>query len=542
MITGNNTENKFEQFIQDDIGIRVENGKVKLYEIVNNEWILKLPISTKNPLSTKVKDLIFESIRLRKNPSKEEFPDFKKNINQLIENFFSKYQQYLDIEKEHADEIAKFDMDNRIKEIDNEKTKKEPTQEEIEYKKEIDRCVKEIFELNNIHHTTIMETALYSLFEHQGDDELKELCILSIASMSISNLIEPIHLHAYGLAESGKTYLLSKTKEIIPEERKLISDNVSPKVLFRARLKPNMVISLNDKIIDESFGELLNCICDGKSWENGFIYTVIGENGEPIDHPFPPRIIFHISTNKPIPEYHTKEMRVDLEAVQSKFFSFKKEYSENQKNDIKEKMLERINNDLQKNKKNLDVMQQIFEILISNPKNIHIPFSREIIENYMGSCGIRDFGQICSLCQTYALLSGYDNVNKECIEHILGLLNKIPRESKILKDNSALALLVMMPKKYFHFDEKVSYYNNCTVEGISNLLKLSISTMRTLLRDMAKNGLIEYITKGKGGTKYYYKLKDEILPGWLIVELKNKEKQKTPEPETKKGIVDIRDL
>lgn len=78
-----------------------------------------------------------------------------------------------------------------------------------------------------------------------------------------------------------------------------------------------------------------------------------------------------------------------------------------------------------------------------------ISLNDKIVDEGFGESGLRDFGQICSLCQTFALMSGYDSVNEECIKHIAELFT-----------------LSLIPKKFFMLDEKVPFYHNCTEENV----------------------------------------------------------------------------
>lgn len=481
------TPNCFK-FATNDVGIAFENNKISIHQISNQEWSpLRSSFNTSNLLDASTRNKLIKYIGDIVNS--ESFS--KEEIKTFINFLYDAYQ---------------------------EQNKKAIVIDDINWEMVNDTA--ESFILSN----QVLDSLLSNFgLLYTGDEEMKKICLLSIASLAVENICQPVHIHVHGQSQQGKTHLLSTVKELTPNENKLSSDNVSPKVLFRSEIKPNTLISLNDKIIDENFGELMNQICDKKSWDNGFNYDVL-QDGEVKHFHFPPRSLFHISTNKPITDYISKDIKVDLEAVQSKFFSFKKNYSDEQIKIIKAKMLEKVNSK-NKNKDEWVLSQAILKKLLATPKFIEFSFTEKEVEKIIGLTELRDFGQFVTFCQSHALLSGNDEVKESDIIAISKLLEAIPRESKLLKDSEDKIMAILIPKAFFVLTEKIKPM--CNGEGITKLTGLNKNTVTSTLYELKKREMVEY-TAGDRNNKYWYKIKGNKIPEWLNVEKSKENQNKIP--------------
>ena len=75
----------------------------------------------------------------------------------------------------------------------------------------------------------IIQKLTNSVLKHYGDEHLKKLYAISLLSLGVENVEEPLHIHVYGDPESGKTSIQTRYMEIIPSTSK---DNASDLVII----------------------------------------------------------------------------------------------------------------------------------------------------------------------------------------------------------------------------------------------------------------------------------------------------------------------
>ena len=254
---------------------------------------------------------------------------------------------------------------------------------------------------------------------HIGDEFLKEIYALSLLTPGILNVEEPTHIYLYGSSEVGKTNLQSIFMDLIPKEHKDIASDFTPRVLMYSNLQPSTIISINDKILNDSIGSILNQICDSTSWKRGRVIAVtIGS--ERVNLVFPPRCLFFINANKYVLEYVFNS--VDPLAIVGRFLIFEKTYSDKQKKEIfvnrniheepKEQIIEEIRkyiNEIYEHPRTITCSKEL--------RNLIWEKSLEI-----GISSLRSIGRNLSLCQVIALTNNRTEVSKEDIEIIFALL------------------------------------------------------------------------------------------------------------------------
>lgn len=268
----------------------------------------------------------------------------------------------------------------------------------------------------------IIQKLTNSVSKHFGDDNLKKLYAISLLSMGIENVEEPLHVHVFGDPESGKTDLQTRYMEIIPLSNKDNASDFSPKVLMYSNLNAGTIISINDKILNDQVAAILNQICDSTSWRKGRICaTIVGK--ERVNLTFPPRCIFWMNSNKDIIEYGIRE--VDPYAVKGRFMSFKKEYTFEQKEEIftKRSFIQELS------KEEIEELKLELTNIFKTPVKISCSEEmRKLIWRKSREIGIdliRSIGRNLTICQVYSLISGRLEVNTEDVENTFKLLKEI---------------------------------------------------------------------------------------------------------------------
>ncbi len=269
--------------------------------------------------------------------------------------------------------------------------------------------------------TNIISQLTKLVSQHIGDEHLKKIYAISLLSMSVRGVEEPLHLHVFGDRESGKTDLQTRFLDIVPEGHKDIASDFSPRVLLYANLNPATIISMNDKIFTDSMCGLLNQITDSTGWRLGrTIAVTIGK--ERVNLFFPPRTIFWVNSNRQISQYNIKEVEPD--AVESRFMTFEKKYTDDQKKNIFVNRNFCLNSD----DSELESVKNILKEMFKNPK--HIICSEEIRNiiweksKEMGINSIRQIGRNLTICQVYALISGRTEVSYEDVDNTFLLLKE----------------------------------------------------------------------------------------------------------------------
>jgi hypothetical protein len=340
----------------------------------------------------------------------------------------------------------------------------------------------------------IIQKLSNSVCKHFGDDSLKKLYAVSLLSMGIENVEEPLHIHVYGDPESGKTDLQTRYMEIIPLTNKDNASDFSPKVLMYSNLCEGTIISINDKILNDSVAAILNQICDSTSWRKGrTCATIVGKDR--VNLTFPPRCLFWMNSNKDIIEYGIRE--VDPYAVKGRFMSFKKEYTYEQKEEIFTKR--NFAQDMPKEE--VEALKVKLTDMFKTPVKVSCSEEmRKIIWNKSREMGIdliRSIGRNLTICQVFAYIDGRLEVKIEDIENTFKLLNEIKISIPDTQKNSILIENQLMPESEFKTytpDKKVCY----SIYEIQKRTKLSKEEIEETLKQMKTKGNVgsEVIKKG----------------------------------------------
>jgi len=345
----------------------------------------------------------------------------------------------------------------------------------------------------------IIQKLTNSVSKHLGDEHLKKLYAISLLSMGIENVEEPLHIHVYGDPESGKTDLQTRFMQIIPSTNKDNASDFSPRVLMYSNLDAGTIISINDKILNDNVAALLNQICDSTSWRNGRICaTIVGKDR--VNLTFPPRCLFWMNSNKDILDYGIRE--VDPHAVKGRFMTIEKKYTFEQKEEIFTKR--NLFQDM--SKEEIDKLKITLTEMFKNPKRISCTEEkRKIIWDKSREIGvdlIRSIGRNLTICQVFALIDGRNEVNKDDIENTFKLLKEyievIPNRSKntILIENQ---LLTEAEFKTFTNEKKICY----SIYELQNRIKISKEEIEEAVSNMKLKGHVgsEIIKRGVQGTR-----------------------------------------
>lgn len=277
---------------------------------------------------------------------------------------------------------------------------------------------------------TIISDIVSTASKHIGDKFLKEIYALSLLTPGVLNVEEPVHIFIYGSPEVGKTALQTIFMELVPKEHKDIASDFTPKVLMYSNLQPATIVSINDKILNDSIGSILNQVADNSAWHKGkIIATTVG--ADRVNLVFPPRCVFWINANKHIMEYNLRE--VDPLALVGRFMIFEKTYSDKQKKEIFLKRNKDIEED---NKDKIEKIRKYINDIYEHPKVIKCSEEcRNLIWEKsveVGISSLRSIGRNLSLCQVIALTNNRTEVTKDDIETIFALLKT---EEKPIKNN-----------------------------------------------------------------------------------------------------------
>lgn len=352
----------------------------------------------------------------------------------------------------------------------------------------------------------IIEDIISVSSTHIGDRFLKEMYALSILTPGILNIETPHHIYLYGSPEAGKTDLQSTFMEIVPKEHKDIASDFSARVLLYSNLQPSTIISINDKILNDSMATILNQICDMQSWKKGKIIAVtIGS--ERVNLVFPPRVLVWINANKHVLEYNLKE--VDPMALVGRFAIFEKTYSDKQKKNI---FVKRNTNNEEPNEAKIEEIRKYINDIYEHPRTISCSEElRDLIWEKsleIGISSLRSIGRNLSLCQVIALTNNRTEVTKDDIEYIFALLKTEEKPIKKMENNnikeisdSIKKLLVSeMMFKTLPVDKKLLY----TEEEIQK--KLKVSDISSVLECMKETKLIASETTKVGRDRVLTKL------------------------------------
>ncbi len=350
----------------------------------------------------------------------------------------------------------------------------------------------------------IIEDIISVSSNHIGDRFLKEMYALSILTPGILNIETPHHIFLYGAPEVGKTDLQSCFMDIVPKEHKDIASDFSARVLLYSNLQPSTIISINDKILNDSMGTILNQICDMQAWKSGKIIAVtIGS--ERVNLIFPPRCLVWCNANKHILEYNLKE--VDPMALVGRFAIFEKTYSDKQKKEIFVKR--NLYKELDKNK--LEEIRKYINDVYEHPRSISCSEDlRDLIWEKsleIGITSLRSIGRNLSMCQVVALTQNRTEVTKEDIEYIFNLLKTEEKPIKKMENNNIKEISDSIKKqlineiifKTLSVDKKLLYseeeiQKKLKVSDISSVLDCMIET-KIIGVEIMKIGIERMITK-----------------------------------------------
>lgn len=354
----------------------------------------------------------------------------------------------------------------------------------------------------------IIEDIISVSSTHIGDRFLKEMYALSILTPGILNIETPHHIYLYGSPEAGKTDLQSTFMEIVPKEHKDVASDFSARVLLYSNLQPSTVISINDKILNDSMATILNQICDMQSWKRGKIIAVtIGS--ERVNLVFPPRVLVWINANKHIQEYSLKE--VDPMALVGRFAIFEKTYSDKQKKEI---FVKRNSGKEEPNEAKIEEIRKYINDIYEHPRTITCSEElRDLIWEKsleIGISSLRSIGRNLSLCQVIALTQNRNEVVREDIDYIFNLLKteekiitKIETNNiKEISDSIKKYLITEQIFKTYPIDKKLLF----TSDEIQK--KLKVSDVISILENMEETKQISSETMKVGVdrilTKCYY--------------------------------------
>ena len=309
----------------------------------------------------------------------------------------------------------------------------------------------------------IIEDIINLAERHVGDKFLKEIYALSILTPGILNIEEPVHIYLYGSPESGKTNLSNLFMELVPKEHKDIASDFTPKVLMYSNLQPATIISINDKILNDNIGSIINQIADNSAWHKGkIIATTIGSDR--VNLVFPARCLFWINANKHVMDYTLRE--VDPLAIVGRFMIFEKIYSDKQKKEI---FVKRNINKEENNEQKVEDIRKYINEIYEHPKIIKCSEEcRNLIWEKsfeIGITSLRSIGRNLSMCQVVALANNRTEVLKEDIETIFKLLKTEEKPIKNIETNNIKEISDSIKKylvseilfKTFAVDKKLQY-------------------------------------------------------------------------------------
>lgn len=308
-------------------------------------------------------------------------------------------------------------------------TKTEETEEEKKIEDEAMQVIKE---------NRLMDLELEALESHQDEKANKILLVLSNIHAGISNLVAPPHTHFHGNPESGKTDLMSKNKMLIPLPHVAPMDGITSKALFYSKLEPKSLIVLNDQIITDEIASTLNQLCDLRAYQFGFIRTVTVDK-EAKTYCFPPKCLIHFSSNKKISQYHCEA--VDTSALESRFMSIEKYYTDEQKKEITTGITENKIKAAPDITHKIAVIRKALKWYYDNPIDVKHELSINEYEKYESSFDateIRKSSLFLAYCQCLARYKGRDHVTTSDIKEIADLIEYVnpkkitPRQQLIL--------------------------------------------------------------------------------------------------------------
>ncbi len=353
---------------------------------------------------------------------------------------------------------------------------------------------------------TIITQLTEAMWQHVGDEYLKKMYAISLLSIGVENVFEPLHIFCYGSPESGKTDISTRLLDIIPDEFKDGASDFSPKVLMYSNLNPGIIINVNDKVLNDAIGMILNQICDSTAWRQGkTVAVLIGKSRENLI--FPPRVCLWLNANKRITEYSISE--VDPLAIEGRFMVFKKEYTKEDKKNIYLKR-DTIKQPIDKEK--LETIKKILCNYHKYPQTINC--SEDIRIKIYNTCdsmkiqSLRQIGRIHTMCQVLALINGRTEINIDDANYIFKFIQEIPgmfinqtepEEEKKNVETLSEYLLVETIFKKFTIEKLKQYSYESLVLKFNN----SIKNMAIQLKEMDEKGIIK--TELINGKMYYYK-------------------------------------
>jgi hypothetical protein len=347
--------------------------------------------------------------------------------------------------------------------------------------------------------------------KHVGDDHFKKIYAISMLSIGISNVEEPLHIHVFGDPESGKTDLQTRFMNVVPDQNKDIASDFSPKVLMYSNLNPGTIISINDKIVNDQIGALLNQVCDSTSWRQGRICaTIVGK--ERVNLNFPKRCLFWMNSNKRIIDYGIRE--VDPNAIEGRFMIFEKKYGDTEKKNI----FVRRNTTKDITDEEIEKVKNSISEIYKNPKKISC--SEEMrtkiwdMSKEMGIHSIRQIGRNLTISQVFAMINNREEVAVEDVENTFVLLKeqfnlKISTSETIEIKIIELIKKELLPEEVFKTlspEKKLLY----SCKEIQNKIKDDI---KSTLNYIKSEGVVGYeiikIGANRIPTECYYILSEE---------------------------------
>lgn len=292
---------------------------------------------------------------------------------------------------------------------------------------------------------SIIDGVVSFMDDYIGEEYFKKIYVVAVLSIGIKNVDAPLHLHAWGPPEAGKTELQTRFKRLIPKGHKSESDGFSDRALIYDELKEGCIISLNDKVFNDGSGKLLNNVCDSVCWSHGYQETITID-GANIVVKIPPRTLFLANSNKQISDYEFKE--VSGEAVESKFQSFKKSYTQEEKDFIWDNKGISVDRSSVAKVLSAAIFKYIHDAKIINIcKEMRVKIRLEAKK--IGIITLRNLGQLATTCQVFAMIDQRNDVNDDDIKNTMDIYTSQKNVAADAKELSVKVLSKLIPLKMF---------------------------------------------------------------------------------------------
>lgn len=332
-----------------------------------------------------------------------------------------------------------------------------------------------------------------------GHENIKKLLIRIPFVFGIEGIEDAPHMHLYGEAQSGKSTILTNTRDFFPYENIIHVDGFSPTALFYANLKPNTVVVVNNFIFNDVYAEFLDKILDESSFLHGYTRKVTIEK-EQKDLKIPPRILFFFSSNEAIMDYKY-ESGVSPVALTTKFITSEFTVTKDEKKKAFGVKIRRSKpENIVEIEARIKIIKGAMAIILANQVYIDNPFNEEDcyrmgVMSDKNKDGSRRGGKILTLAKCNALLEGRTEITESDVLETVELYRNIESKAELTPEENEI---------YFYILNDTTY----TLRSLEAILKANkIYTKDYILRKMLesmydKEILIKIDSKGKP-TQYH---------------------------------------